>query len=85
MNSKWFAGLEGEEIERIKREFAANAVFRERLACILGDEVQKCYRDMQKQTVVTEVANLSEFYAAQLAKATAYQHVISLLTGKSYA
>lgn len=79
MNSKWYYGLSEEDQDRLKADYKAAALTRERLGVILEKEIQNSLREMRDVARSGNVPNLPEYYADELSKQRTLEWVISLI------
>lgn len=80
MKPRLTLGLSDEEARLVTIEFKASPLFREQLIKLLEKDIDSSLKSM-KYAVQDNVMNLTEFYAAELAKQETLEYVIKLLKG----
>lgn len=81
MNTKWLKGLTEEQKKELKADYMQCALTRGRLVALIQDEIERSLTKM-RNAAQEQHANLSEFYADELAVQRTLERVISYLTEK---
>jgi len=81
MKARWTYNLSEQHKEDLRLAFAASSLVRERLTVILQRAIEDSLSRM-RNAVKEDKALLTESYIEELAKQTAYEEIIELLTGE---
>ena len=81
MKPRWFKGQDEEQRKKLKADYMACSLMRERLVEMLERDVDKSLRQMKDAAkgAKEQISNLSEYYADELARQSTLEDVISLI------
>lgn len=78
MKPRWFKRQDEEQSKKLKADFMACSVTRDRLVEMLEDDIDKSLKQM-RDAAKGQIPNLTEYYADELSKQSTLEDVISLI------